>query len=76
VRLTETFEKAIENKTRRVVGTSSVFLDGVDVVCRHRECNMGNFVTDSFVNYVSVVGDASANKTNNASSLCVYVKNI
>jgi len=55
--LTENFEKAIENKTRHVVGTSSVFLDGVDMICRYKECNMGNFITDSFVNYVSCTTD-------------------
>ncbi|KAK5641699.1 hypothetical protein RI129_010246 [Pyrocoelia pectoralis] len=34
-----------------VVGKSKVVLDGGSKNCRHKECNFGNLVTDSFVYY-------------------------
>lgn len=49
----EVFEKIIHSRTKNVIGSTSVFLEGVDQSCRLRECNFGNFVLDSFVNYVS-----------------------
>jgi len=44
----------IEAKTKQVIGSTRVFLEGIDEYCRFRECNLGNFVTDSFVDYVSI----------------------
>ncbi|XP_008185372.1 protein 5NUC [Acyrthosiphon pisum] len=44
-------KEMIENKTKEVIGSSSVFLEGENEYCRFRECNLGNFITDSFVNY-------------------------
>ena len=41
-------------KTKQVIGSTRVFLEGIDEYCRFRECNLGNFVTDSFVDYVSI----------------------
>ncbi|KAF5302587.1 hypothetical protein FQA39_LY10205 [Lamprigera yunnana] len=35
----------------KTIGTSKVLLDGSEQSCRHRECNFGNLVTDSFVAY-------------------------
>jgi len=46
--------KVIEAKTKQVIGSTSVFLEGIDEYCRFRECNLGNFITDSFVDYVSI----------------------
>ncbi|KAL4105256.1 hypothetical protein QTP88_020513 [Uroleucon formosanum] len=43
--------KVIENKTKQVIGSTSVFLEGINEYCRFRECNLGNFITDSFVDY-------------------------
>jgi len=45
--------EVIENKTKQVIGSTSVFLEGENEYCRFRECNLGNFITDSFVDYVS-----------------------
>jgi len=46
-------KKAVDNKTQEVIGLTSVFLEGVNEYCRFRECNLGSFITDSFVDYVS-----------------------
>lgn len=43
--------EVIENKTKQVIGSSSVFLEGENEYCRFKECNLGNFITDSFVDY-------------------------
>lgn len=44
-------KEVVENRTKRVIGSSSVFLEGVNENCRFRECNLGNFIADSFVDY-------------------------
>ncbi|KAL4132774.1 hypothetical protein QTP88_009874 [Uroleucon formosanum] len=44
-------KEMIENKTKQVIGSSSVFLEGENEYCRFRECNLGNFLTDSFLDY-------------------------
>jgi len=49
----KTMSKMIEEKTKQVIGSTSVFLEGINEYCRFRECNLGNFITDSFVDYVS-----------------------
>lgn len=46
-------KKVIYNKTQEVIGSTSVFLEGVNEYCRFRECNLGSFIMDSFVDYVS-----------------------
>lgn len=46
-------EKLIENRTKQVIGSTNVFLEGTNQYCRLRECNFGDFITDSFINYVS-----------------------
>ncbi|XP_015368350.1 PREDICTED: protein 5NUC-like [Diuraphis noxia] len=43
--------KVIEVKTKQVIGSTSVFLEGINEYCRFRECNLGNFITDSFIDY-------------------------
>ncbi|XP_026815926.1 protein 5NUC-like [Rhopalosiphum maidis] len=47
----KTMSKVIEEKTKQVIGSTSVFLEGINEYCRFRECNLGNFITDSFVDY-------------------------
>lgn len=47
------FNNIVEAKTNYVIGTTSVFLDGAGEHCRFRECNMGDFIMDSFIDYVS-----------------------
>ncbi|XP_026814840.1 protein 5NUC-like [Rhopalosiphum maidis] len=44
-------KKSIDNKTQEVIGSSSVFLEGANEYCRFKECNLGNFIMDSFVDY-------------------------
>jgi len=46
-------KKAVDNKTQEVIGSTSVLLEGVNEYCRFRECNLGSFIMDSFVDYVS-----------------------
>lgn len=45
--------QVIEQKTKEVSAVSKVFLEGDETNCRHRECNLGNFIADSFVDYVT-----------------------
>ncbi|XP_025203214.1 protein 5NUC-like [Melanaphis sacchari] len=47
----KSMRKMIEEKTKQVIGSTSVFLEGVNEYCRFRECNLGNFITDSFIDY-------------------------
>ncbi|KAE9545071.1 hypothetical protein AGLY_000614 [Aphis glycines] len=44
-------KRAVDNKTQGVIGSTSVFLEGVNEYCRFRECNLGNFIMDSFIDY-------------------------
>ncbi|CAH2236055.1 jg7346 [Pararge aegeria aegeria] len=46
------YREQILNYTEEVIGTTSVVLDGLS--CQHKECNMGNLITDAIVyQYVS-----------------------
>eukprot|EP00112_Aurelia_sp_Birch-Aquarium-sp1_P006842 Seg1748.4 transcript_id=Seg1748.4/GoldUCD/mRNA.D3Y31 product=5'-nucleotidase protein_id=Seg1748.4/GoldUCD/D3Y31 len=40
---------AVDAYAKRSLGTTHVFLDGRRTVCRVRECNMGNLITDALV---------------------------
>lgn len=44
-------EKEINDQTKQVIGSSGVTLEGDNEHCRARECNLGNFITDSYVDY-------------------------
>ncbi|XP_044758873.1 protein 5NUC-like [Coccinella septempunctata] len=46
--LLEKFRPEVDKTNQEVVGKSSVFLDGM---CRTRECNFGNLITDAMVYY-------------------------
>jgi 2',3'-cyclic-nucleotide 2'-phosphodiesterase (5'-nucleotidase family) len=43
------------NITTKVVGTTNVLLEGDDKVCRLKECNFGNFLTDALIFHVREV---------------------
>lgn len=48
------WKKLADIKGKQIVGSTKVYLDG-KYVCRRGECNMGNLITDSMVDYVSRV---------------------
>ena len=45
----EPYEAYLKKAFSKVKGHSSVFLEGNEHVCRTKECNMGNLVSDAFV---------------------------
>lgn len=47
------YDKKINSRTKKLIGSTNVFLEGVEEYCKLRECSLGNFILDSFVNYVS-----------------------
>lgn len=50
----EELENIVNVNTKQVIGSTNVFLEGVDMYCRVRECNFGDLVTDSFIDHVSM----------------------
>ncbi|XP_076242052.1 protein 5NUC [Calliopsis andreniformis] len=42
---------AIDNTSLTVVGQTRVLLEGDSKVCRRRECNLGNLITDAMIDY-------------------------
>lgn len=51
LRLLEVYRPAILELETMIVGSSRVFLDGA---CRRHECNLGNFLTDAFVDWYAL----------------------
>ena len=49
----ETWRTAINEVTKKVIGSTKVFLEGNNKVCRKMECNLGNLIADAMVDYVS-----------------------
>ncbi|CAH2043420.1 unnamed protein product, partial [Iphiclides podalirius] len=49
------YRKDIDRINNEVVGSSLAFLDGEQ--CRIRECNLGNIITDSILNYTNEMYD-------------------
>ncbi|XP_024941017.1 protein 5NUC isoform X2 [Cephus cinctus] len=49
----ELWKGAVDNLTTTVVGTTRVLLDGDSKTCRSRECNLGNLITDAYVEYAT-----------------------
>jgi 5'-nucleotidase len=47
--------KQLEAVSNEEIGRSKVFLDGDTLHCRLQECNLGNFLTDTYVDYVSTI---------------------
>ncbi|GAB0100402.1 protein 5NUC-like [Sergentomyia squamirostris] len=52
----------IEEYSNRVVGETRVFLNGDGTTCRFRECNLGNLITDAFINANVII--TKGNKSN------------
>lgn len=44
-------KRPLEQKMKQVIGKTAVYLEGASTVCRLRECNLGNAITDSMVNF-------------------------
>lgn len=42
---------AIDNTSLTVIGQTRVLLEGDSKVCRRRECNLGNLITDAMIDY-------------------------
>lgn len=47
------WREKIESLAQKEVGKTRVFLDGSRLACRMRECNLGNFITDAYIDQVS-----------------------
>ncbi|XP_054263510.1 protein 5NUC-like isoform X2 [Macrosteles quadrilineatus] len=47
------YEKELHDKISRVVGYSTVFLSKENSACRLEECNLGNMLADSYVDYAT-----------------------
>ncbi|KAH9385015.1 hypothetical protein HPB48_027049 [Haemaphysalis longicornis] len=45
------FKRAVDDALKKVVGSTKVLLEASHKVCRVRECNLGNLITDSFFDY-------------------------
>lgn len=45
--------KQIAAMSNEIVGSTKVFLDGDTSRCRLKECNLGNFLTDAYVDYMA-----------------------
>jgi len=47
------FREKVNAVAKNPVGRTRVFLDGKRLSCRMVECNLGNFITDSYINLVN-----------------------
>ncbi|XP_050489255.1 protein 5NUC-like isoform X1 [Bombus huntii] len=47
----EQMRDAIDNISLKILGKTQVLLEGDSKVCRLRECNLGNLITDSMIDY-------------------------
>ncbi|KAH9365216.1 hypothetical protein HPB48_022302 [Haemaphysalis longicornis] len=45
------FKRTVEDALKKVVGSTKVLLEASNKVCRSRECNLGNLITDSFFDF-------------------------
>lgn len=50
----EPYEVNITAKIKAIVGYTTVLLDNNSMKCKLGECNLGNLITDAYVDYVSV----------------------
>jgi 5'-nucleotidase len=48
------WEKNISLVSDEEIGRTKVLLDGDTKHCRVHECNLGNFIADAYVDYVSI----------------------
>lgn len=56
LQLLERYRPGIVDLESTIVGNTRVFLDGS---CRRQECNLGNFLTDSFVDWYAMTYDST-----------------
>lgn len=61
LRLTDRYRPKVAKIGADVIGTTSVFLDGI---CRRQECNLGNLITDSMLAFGSSYGNFSNSCSN------------
>jgi 5'-nucleotidase len=47
------WKKNISLMAEEEIGVTKVLLDGDTRHCRVHECNLGNFITDAYIDYVS-----------------------
>lgn len=50
----EPYEVNITAKIKAIVGYTTVLLDNNSMKCKLGECNLGNLITDAYVDYVSI----------------------
>lgn len=48
------YEVNITAKIKAIVGYTTVLLDNNSMKCKLGECNLGNLITDAYVDYVSI----------------------
>jgi 2',3'-cyclic-nucleotide 2'-phosphodiesterase (5'-nucleotidase family) len=46
------WKEVVDAEAKKVIGSTNVFLDSTNSVCRKGECNIGNFITNAFVDEV------------------------
>jgi 5'-nucleotidase len=49
------WRKNITSQENEEIGKTKVVLDGDTTHCRVMECNLGNFITDAYIDYVSTM---------------------
>jgi len=47
------WKEIIDAEGKKVIGSTAVFLDSSNSACRMGECNMGNLITNAFVDEVT-----------------------
>lgn len=49
------YEESIDGKIKAIIGYTDVLLDNNNMKCKLGECNIGNLITDAYVDYVSTL---------------------
>lgn len=52
------YEVNITAKIKAIVGYTTVLLDNNSMKCKLGECNLGNLITDAYVDYVSITNNS------------------
>lgn len=47
----EKYRPKVEALDHKIMGRTRVYLEGNDYVCRKKECNLGNLITDAFIDF-------------------------
>lgn len=45
------YRPKVEALDHKIMGRTKVYLEGRDIICRQKECNMGNLVADAFIDF-------------------------